>query len=71
MYSSSCKKKKNVEMAVLITYQTMMNIINYEKMEGLFWITAHVYTAYLVLTVMRHLEFYFSAIMFRLSKINK
>ena len=60
VYSSSCEKKKYVEMGVLITYQTMINIINYEKMEGLFRVTAHVYTAYLVLTVMRHLEFYYT-----------
>ena len=54
------KSKKNVEMGVLITYQTMINMINYEKIEGLFRATAHVYTAYLVLTVMRHLEFYYT-----------
>ena len=60
MYSSSCEKKKNVERGVLITYQTMINIINNEKMEGLFRVTAHVYKAYLVLTVMRHLEFYYT-----------
>ena len=54
------KRKKNVEMSVLITYQTMIDIINYEKMEGLFRVTAHVYTAYLVLMVMRHLEFYYT-----------
>ena len=47
-------------MDVLDTYQTMINIVNYEKMEGLFRVTAHVYTAYLVLTVMRHLEFYYT-----------
>ena len=60
MYSSSCEKEKNVEMGVSITYQTMINIINYEKMEELFRVTAHVYTAHLVLTVMRHLEFYYT-----------
>ena len=47
-------------MGVLDTYQTMINIVNYEKMEGLFRVNAHVYTAYLVLTVMRHLEFYYT-----------
>ena len=47
MYLRSFKKyfKNNVEMGVLITYQTMINIMNYEKIEGLFRVTTDVYTA--------------------------